>query len=878
MTEKCKHLEEKEVLGEIFYLCELQKKGLATDYATKICLKQWRDCEYVFIPSKSHLKGKWKEIIGLDDIKKDLIQKIMHPFLISQIKNVKIQPIDTLILFGPDGCLKTSLIEALAEESKADLEIISFKQIGELNSKIDEIGEKDPTIILVNEVDLIAPPIESKQVYLATFRIQDPIVSLMTAITKIKSSNKLISLIMITDNPDLVSPLILKQEYISEILYVQPPDNSSRKKILKKILDDKPLDENIDFDLLAKKTYNFSVQDLIKMIRSAELKWAEDSYEKDRKISMNDLLDAQKDIIPSLTKELIQRFELTAIRYGAMEKKFDKENLTWDDVGGYDSIKKQMQHIISMLTSREMYEKYDVKAPTGVILFGPPGCGKTYIARVLADTSKANFLYASAPDLLSKWLGESEQKIRDLFVTAKLNPPTILFFDELDGIAFERSRTTDHPYLTTILSTFLSELSDLRPEDHVLVIGATNRIEDIDPAFIRPGRLDERVAVPPPDFEARKEIFKVHLRKVELGDEVDYDLLAEKSEHYTGAEIAYICDTTKRNKAIKALEEGKYSKIKMNDILSTLDLVKPDLSSEDIEEFNEMIEKFERRGRFPVEIMRDPINFEDIGGQVDTLDFLNNHVVMPLIHHKKAVEFGITPKKGIIIYGLPGVGKTRIARAITTESNANFFRFSALELTNIFLFRSDTPQNFRDLLRDAERVSPSILLLENVEAIDSFEVAVFIQSEIEKIKKDVPILLICETINFEGIPEILRASNQIQYVIIVNPPDKEERIAILKIQTKDKPLVSHFDFSAIAEKTNYYTGSDLVKLIEEATHIAFTRRLENNNSETIEFITENDFFEAMKLVEPSLSFEIIDEFKKSVEKIKKNKTQISYIG
>ena len=878
MADKCKHLIKKYILDELFYICDLQKEGISTELVSNLCISNWKNCQHVFIPSNSHLKGKWNDIIGLNDIKKKLVQKIQHPFIFSQMKNIKIKPVNTLILFGPDGCMKTSLVHALADESKATLEIISINQIDELISKVDEIDSNDPTIILINEVDLIAPPVESKQVYLATFRMQDPIISLMTAIHKIKLSKKPIVLILITDNPNLVSQLILKQEYISEIIYVHPPNEDDRKKIFKKLLNDKPLDNNIDFDLLAKKTYHFSVHDIVNLIRIAELKWAEDSYEKERNITIEDLLKALEEVIPSLTKNLIQQFQLTAIRYGAVEKKFDKKQLTWEDVGGYNSIKIQMKNIMSMLTSKEMYEKYDVNAPTGVLLFGPPGCGKTYIASILADTTQANFLYVSAPDLLSKWLGESEQKIRDLFITAKLNPPTILFFDELDGVAFERSRTTDHPYLTTILSTFLSEFSDLKPEDHVLVIGATNRIEDIDPAFLRPGRLDERIAIPPPDFEARKQIFKINMKRIEISKKVDYDYLAEKTENYTGAEIAYICDTTKRNKAIKAVESGKFTKISMEDILNTLDLVKPDLSTEDIIEFNEIIEKFERRGRFPAELMKNPVYWSDIGGLKEVKEFLKNHVVQPIIHHKEAFKFGITPKKGIIIFGLPGTGKTRLAQAITTESNANFFRFSALELTNIFLYRNDTPQSFRDLLRDAERIAPSIILLENVEAIDSLEVAIFIQSEIEKIKKDFPILFICETINLEGIPEILRSSNQIQYVIIVPPPNVSDREEILRLKTDGMVLEKDFNFKSIANKTNYYTGADLDNLIKEAAHIAFSRKLQNIKSKSNVKINENDFIEAMKIINPSLSLEIIDNFKNSINEIQKNKTRIGYYG
>ncbi len=872
MKNFCEYLKKKKVVNEIFYLCEACNEGLTSDYVDKYCCSNWRECEHIFIPSKSHLKGKWNDIIGLYDIKKELVQKVQNPLLLSK-KGIKVEPVKVLILFGPDGCMKTELIHALAHECKANLEIVSIRQIEELNSKIDEIGSNDPTIIMINEVDIIAPPIESKQIYLATFRMQDPLITLMSAIHKIKNSDKPIILIMVTDNPELVSPLILKQEYISDIIYVHPPNEKDRKEILEKILSDKPIDDDVDIDLLAKKTVNYSVQDLYKLVRTAELKWAEELFESNKKLSMKYFLDAFDEIIPSLTKSLIQQYEITAIRYGAIEKKISKRNLTWDDVGGYDSVKKQLQDIVSMLTSKDMYEKYGVHAPTGILLFGPPGCGKTYIAKVLADTTQSNFIYASAPDLLSKWLGESEQKIRELFTTAKLNPPTILFFDELDGLAFQRAKTTDHPYLTTILSTFLSEFSELTPEDRVLVIGATNRIEDIDPAFLRPGRFDERIAIPPPDFKARKEIFKVHLKNVELADDVDFDYLAKITENYTGAEIAYICDTTKRNKAIEAVNKGKYEKICMNDLLNTIELTNPDLSTEDIEEFNETFEKYSRTGKTPVKHIINPVYWDDIGGLKDVKEFLIKHVAQPLIHYKESIEFGINPKKGIIIYGLPGTGKTLLAEALSTETKANFFRYSALELSKVFLYRGDTPRDFKKFIRDAARVAPSIILLERAETIESFEIALFIQNEIEKIKKETPVLFICETINFEGIPEVLKASNQIQYIIIVPPPNEQERIEILKIKTKKMPLKENFNFSIIAEKTNYYTGSDLEKLTREAAHIAFTRKLNNDINTRI---TEEDFIKAMKIVKPSLTPEMINMFKKSVDNIQKTKTSIGY--
>ncbi len=866
LLDKCRNLIEEEILDEIFYQCKVQEKGLSSSFVEGLCLKEWKNCEFIFDPSRSHFKGKWNEIIGLEEIKRELIRLVQHPFL---LKDKDIEPVRAILLFGPDGCEKRPLVQALAHESKAKLEILSPRQFDQLSSLIDESTES--TILFLDEADLIAPPVEFKQVAVATYRMQDPLMSLMTAIAKIKSTTNPVVLILATDNPELISSILLKQEYVSESIYVPPPDLEERKAIFEKLMAEKPLASDVDFQKLAEKTKNFSVYDIRKLIKNVELSWAEKSFEEEKKeITMDDFIDEMDEVVPSITRSILSRFEQSARKYAAIEKEIKKEvKLDWDVIGGYESVKEQLKNIVAILTSEETIQQYGLKPPRGILLFGPPGCGKTYMTKVMSSVADANFQYVLASDLLSKWLGESEQRISDIFTTAKINPPTILFFDELDGLAFERARTTDHPYLVTILSTFLAEVSELTPDDYVLVVGATNRPEDIDPAFLRPGRFDERIAIGPPDEQARREIFKIHSKDLPLAEDVDFDILAKKTKNYTGAEIEYICHSTQRTVARGAMRTG-FRKITMKDFLNQIAMTKPDLSDEDIKAFREMAERFERRGHPVPKREWEEITWDDIGGLHEAKKFLKEHITIPLKHVEEIKEYGMKPRQGIILYGLPGVGKSLLIKAAVRDSGANFFTFSALDLTSILAYRTDGHKRFRELLKDAERVAPSVILLENIETIPT-ETAVFIASELSKLKHESPVIFVCETSYLAEIPEVLKRLNQIEYIIPIPPPNFEERLEILKIKSKSFPIVEDIDFSKIAEKTKYFTGSDLNKLLRDASHLVFLRKLETKSDAKI---TMEDILQAIPRVEPTLTQDQIEEFERQARKIQRGKVPL----
>ncbi len=853
MAEKCPNLIEENLFEEKFFTCNVSKELKDTEFCEALCLKEWDDCDLIIDPNKLQFKGKWKNIIGLDHVKKKLIEKIEIPLLFPE---KKVPPVTAIILFGPDGCGKSNLINALAEESKAKQVHISLRNIDSLSSLALEA--KTPTIFVVDEIDIIAPPVEQKEMFLTTFRMQDPMITLISAINDMKRSKNPVVLIGISDNPDLISPMLLKQEYISELIYVNPPDTNSRKLILKEFLKEKPVSKDIRIEEIADKTKNYSIYDLSKLIKLVELNWIKKSWkDPNYEITMDDFTEGLKEMIPSITTSITNKFENTCRKYGVFEKESTEKILSWDDLGGYDDIKEQLKNIEEIFKGNDVAYKYNLRAPKGILLFGPPGCGKTYIARILASTTLSNFQYVSAPDLLSKWLGESEQNLRDSFNLAKKSAPSIMFFDELDGLAFERSRTTDHPYLSTLISTFLQEISNLNEDDQVLVIGATNRPEDIDPAFLRPGRLDERIAIPPPDETARERIFEIHLRNLPL-DKINYVELAQKTKGYTCAEIEYICESAQRSVALKAMKTNKFVKITHEDLIQHVNSIKPDLSEDDIKRFEEISERFQRRGVVSSIKKIEDFSFFDIGGLDDVIDSLKKTVLLRLNHPKEVQEYGLPAKLGLILFGGPGTGKSLLSKALLKESKANYFLFSAVELLNLY-YHQDGRKKFHELLHDAERVAPSIIVLQNLELIP-IELAVFISNEFNKVKNESAVILICETTDLSRIGHVLRTS--FEYMIPIYPPNLEQRIDIIKKLQVKFPTEKQLNYQDLASKSEKFVGADFLEAFRKSAQEALQRKVTGDSSK---LITNDDLSKMIKNRKPMITEGYLNAFKKQVE-------------
>ncbi|MDH5806249.1 MAG: CDC48 family AAA ATPase [Candidatus Methanomethylicaceae archaeon] len=533
----------------------------------------------------------YEDIGDLEEAKikiREMIELPMkHPEL---FKHLGIEPPKGILLYGPPGCGKTLLAKAVATESGANFLSINGPEImskfyGESESRLREIfneAERSaPSIIFIDEIDSIAPKREE-----VTGEVERRVVAqLLTLMDGLKSRGQVV-VIAATNRPDAVDPALRRPGRFDREIAISMPDKKARAEILQVHVRNMPLDNDVNIEELAELTHGYSGADLAALAREAairalrrflpkidlEKKTIPTNILKSLKVSRCDFLEAMKDITPSALREVY----------------VEVPEVHWDDIGGLEDIKRQLKEIAEWpIKHPELFEQMGITPPKGILLYGPPGTGKTLLAKAVATESGANFISVRGPEILSKWVGESEKAIREIFKKARQAAPCVIFFDEIDSIAPIRGGRFDSGVTERIVNQLLSEMDGLIPLRGVVVMAATNRPDMLDPALLRPGRFDRLVYVPLPDKKAREEIFKVHTRKMPLAEDVNFSILAEKTEGYTGADIEAIC----REAALMALrEEMKPKKVEMRHFEAALKIIPKSISPEDIKRYESLKE------------------------------------------------------------------------------------------------------------------------------------------------------------------------------------------------------------------------------------------------------------------------------------------------
>ena len=478
---------------------------------------------------------------------------IRHPEIFERIG---IEAPKGVLLYGPPGTGKTMLAKAVASETNASFFSIGGPEImskfyGEseerLRDTFKEAQENAPSIIFIDEIDSIAPKREE-----VSGDVEKRVVSqLLTLMDGLTSRGKVV-VIGATNRPDALDPALRRPGRFDREIEIGIPDKTGRSDILQIHTRGMPLTEDVDLESLSKVTHGFVGADLEAVCKEAAIRAVrrilpEINMEQSKipietlnkiKIKGTDFQDALKDIQPSALREVhVQR-----------------PNVLWTDVGGLEEVKEELTEAIEWpLKHTDLFNQADIQPPKGLLLYGPPGTGKTMIAKAVATTSEANFISIKGPELLSKWVGESEKGVREVFRKARQASPCIVFFDELDSVAPRRSGgdSGDAHVTQRIVSQLLTEMDGLEDLRGVVVIGATNRPDIIDEALLRPGRFDRILAIPVPDTSARKEILNIHTKKKPLDASVNLDKLVELTEGYTGADLAAIVNTA----AMSAIKE-----------------------------------------------------------------------------------------------------------------------------------------------------------------------------------------------------------------------------------------------------------------------------------------------------------------------------------
>ena len=450
---------------------------------------------------------------------------------------------------------------------------------GRLREIFDQAQENAPSIIFIDELDSIAPKREE-----VTGEVEKRVVSQLLALMDGLQSRGKVVVIGATNRPNALDPALRRPGRFDREIEIGVPNKDGRLQVLQIHTRGMPLADDVDLKRLANVTHGFVGADLEALSKEAalhalrrilpDIDFSADSVPASilNKIivNMNDFQESLKEIEPSAMREVL----------------VEVPNVKWVDIGGLKEVKEELQEAVEWpLKYPEIFEYMNTDPPKGVLLYGPPGTGKTMLAKAVANESESNFISIKGPELLSKWVGESERGVREVFRKARQASPTIIFFDELDSITPVRGGHGDSHVTERVISQILTELDGLEELKEVVVIGATNRIDMVDPALLRPGRFDKLLNVPVPDLEARKEILKIHLQNKPLAKDVNADQLAEKTEGYSGADIAALCNTASmlvikehitNSKTIeKAKEKLKDLKISMKYFEKTLEKMKP---------------------------------------------------------------------------------------------------------------------------------------------------------------------------------------------------------------------------------------------------------------------------------------------------------------
>ncbi len=536
---------------------------------------------------------RYEDIGGLRDevsrVREIIELPMKHPELFEKLG---IQPPKGVLLFGPPGTGKTLLAKAVASESNAHFININGPEImdkfyGESERKLRDIFEEaqqnTPAIIFIDEIDSIAPRRDDTK-----GEVERRVVAQLLALMDGLVTRGNVIVVAATNRPDSIDPALRRPGRFDREIEIGVPDRIGRKEILQIHTRGMPVDEDIDFEDLVRKTNGFVGADLAAVSREAAMSALKRILPK---IDL-DTEEIPVGILESLTilkddfNEALKSVEPSALREVMVEVPLVK----WTDIGGLPKVKQDLIEAVEWpLKNPESFEKLGIKPPRGVLLYGPSGCGKTLLAKAAANESEANFIAVKGPELLSKWVGESEKGVREIFKKARQTAPTIIFFDEIDAMVPRRGSYSGSHVTETVVNQILTEIDGIESLENVMLIGATNRPDILDPSLLRPGRFDRLVLVPLPDREARLEIFKIHTKDMPLLG-VDIEYLAGRTDGYTGADIESIC----REAAMNALREDVESQgISTLHFMDALSEVKPSVSEAEAKQYTKAFNKEE---------------------------------------------------------------------------------------------------------------------------------------------------------------------------------------------------------------------------------------------------------------------------------------------
>jgi len=523
-------------------------------------------------------------------------------------------------------------------------------------------------------------------------------------------------------------------------------------------------------------------------------------------------------------------------------------DVSYEDIGGLKEEVKKVREMIEIPLKRpELFEKLGIAPPKGVLMHGPPGTGKTLLAKAVASESDAHFILINGPEIMSKYVGGSEENLREYFEEAEANSPSIIFIDELDAIAPKREETNGETERRTV-AQLLTLMDGLKSRGQVVVIGATNRPDSLDPALRRPGRFDREIEIGVPDADERREVLEIHTRNMPIEEDVDLNKLANTTHGFVGADLESLCKEAAMRVVRRILPE-----IKTDDDEIPEDVLKKIIVTKD--DFKSALKEIQPSALREVLVQVPDVKWDDVGGLDDAKQELKEAVEWPLKYPENFQKLGIKPPKGVLLYGIPGTGKTLLAKAVAHESEANFISIKGPELLSKWVGESE--KGVREVFRKAKQTAPTVIFFDEIDSIASTRsgndgdsgvtkrVVNQLLTEMDGLEELEDVAIIAATNRPDIIDPGLMRPGRFDRHIKVDTPSEEARLAIFEVHTKDMPLANDVNLKKLAKATDGYVGADIEAVCREAAMLTLRNDMESSE------IPNKYFKEALEKVKPA---------------------------
>jgi transitional endoplasmic reticulum ATPase len=569
--------------------------------------------------------------------------------------------------------------------------------------------------------------------------------------------------------------------------------------------------------------------------------------------------------VPRGVVQIAQDTEIELLPEFVEMEEEERGGITYDDIGGIGETLSEVREMIELpLKHPELFQQLGIDPPKGVLLYGPPGTGKTLIARAVAAEADAKFFHIAGPEIMGRYYGESEQRLREIFQQAQQQAPSIIFMDEIDSIAPKREEVTGEVE-RRVVAQLLTLLDGLEPRTNVVVIGATNRVDALDEALRRPGRFDREIVIGVPDLPGRREVLAIHTRGMPLADDVALDELARQTFGFVGADLSALAreaamETLRRNLPNIDLDAGEIP----SDVLENLRVTSADFSG--------ALRRVQPSALREIMIEAPRIGWDDIGGLEDAKRELREGIELPLKHPEAFERLGIRAAKGFLLFGPPGTGKTLLAKAVAREAEANFIATKSSDLLSKWYGESE--RQIARLFQRARQVAPTIIFIDEIDSLAperggglgepavTERVVNTLLAEMDGLEELRGVVVIAASNRPALLDPALLRPGRFDDLVYVPVPDRGGRLHILKIHTARMPLGSDVDIDDLADRTQGYTGADLEDLVRRAGLNALRENLMNDT------VSRDDFAKAVKETRASVTEEMGKEYRELAEELK----------